>query len=118
MEPNRKRMGMAVLLGAVLGIFCIIGVGARVDNAPWYLFGMWYNRILMGILIGFAGGWTLIEGDDNTLKNAACRGLILGILVTSAIMFSTTFRDIPSWFAGVAYGVIIDVGATYFSKNY
>lgn len=118
-KTNYKRLWISVLLGAVLGVLCIIGVGYRVGMTgnEWYLFGMWYNRVLMGVLIGFAGYWELIRGEGNSnLKNSAVRGLILGIIVTSAIFFSTEFRDMPSWFAGMAYGVIIDVVATRLSS--
>ncbi|MFO7967553.1 MAG: hypothetical protein R6U44_08145 [Archaeoglobaceae archaeon] len=117
-KTNYKRLGISILLGAVLGILCIIGVGSRVGMTgnEWYLFGMWYNRVVMGVLIGFAGSWQLIKGRENLLKNAVVRGLILGTIVTSAIFFSTEFKDVPSWFAGIAYGVIIDVVATHFSK--
>ncbi len=119
MQTNHKRLGISVLLGAVLGVFCIIGVGSRVGMTgnEWYLFGMWYNRVLMGVLIGFAGSWQLIkEVEGKNLKNAGVRGLILGIIVSSAIFFSTGLKDVPAWFAGVAYGVIIDVVATHFSN--
>ena len=34
--------------------------------------------------------------------------------MTSAHFLSTEFRDIPSFFAGLGYGVIIDLTATYF----
>ncbi len=121
MQTNYKRLGISVLLGAALGVLCIIGVGSRVgiDGNEWYLFGMWYNRVLMGILIGFAGSWQLFkgEGKGKNLKNAGVRGFILGIIVTSAIFFSTGLKDMPAWFAGIAYGVIIDLVATYFSDQ-
>ncbi len=115
MEINKKRIGIAVLLGAILGIFCIVGVGTRIgfSGNKWYLFGMWYNRIIMGLLIGFAGSWEIFTSGSQ-LKNATLRGLILGTIVTSAILFSTSFKDIPSWGAGILYGIIIDVVATHF----
>ncbi|MFO7966649.1 MAG: hypothetical protein R6U44_03520, partial [Archaeoglobaceae archaeon] len=117
-KTNYKRLGISILLGAVLGILCIIGVGSRVGMTgnEWYLFGMWYNRVVMGVLIGFAGSWQLIKGGEKDLKNAGVRGLILGTIVTSAIFFSTGLKDVPAWFAGIAYGVIIDVVATHFSN--
>lgn len=83
----------------------------------WYLFGMWYNRVLMGVLIRFAGPWNLLPGNENQLKNAIIRGALLGAIVTSAILFSTSFKDLPSWGAGILYGILIDVGATYFSTE-
>lgn len=71
----------------------------------------------MGLLIGFAGSWIILPGEDKQLKNAGIRGLILGAIVTSAILFSTGAKDIPSWFAGLFYGLIIDVVATYFTEQ-
>ncbi|RZN63346.1 hypothetical protein [Methanonatronarchaeum sp. AMET6-2] len=116
---DKKRVGIATALGAFLGIFCIIGVGWRLGYTgnEWYLLGMWYNRVIMGAIIGFAGWWTLIPGPENWLKNSALRGLILGIIITSAIAITTAFKDVPSWFAGIAYGVIIDIATTYITKK-
>lgn len=104
-----KRLKISLAVGAVLGVFCIIGVGYRqgYTGNELYLFAMWYNRIIMGLLIGFAGNWL----DDRFV----IRGLILGTLVTTAFFFSTAFRDWPGWLAGVAYGVIIDYFATKYS---
>lgn len=119
MNTFQKRVRISISLGAILGIFCIIGVGTRLGFAgnEWYLIGMWYNRVLMGILIGFADSWILVPGKENQLRNAVIRGIILGTVVTSAIFFSTSFKDIPSWGAGIIYGIIIDVGATHFSTE-
>lgn len=118
MERFQKRFGLATLFGAILGVFCIMGVGIRleVSGNEWFLIGMWYNRVLMGILIGFAGSWKIFSGKENEDKNAIIRGLILGTIVTSAILLSTSFKDLPSWGAGIIYGIIIDFGATHFSK--
>lgn len=120
MQMNYRRLGISILLGAILGVLCIIGVGSRVGitGNEWYLLGMWYNRVLMGVLIGFAGSWMIVsrEEKEGDLKNAAIRGFILGVVVTTSIFLSTEFRDVPAWFAGVAYGVIIDVVATHFSN--
>lgn len=119
MEMDGKRVGISVLIGAFLGIFCIIGVGARLGFSGniVYLVGMWYNRVVMGLLIGFAGSWKIFEGKENLFKNAIVRGIILGTIVTSAILLSTSFKDIPSWGAGIVYGIIIDVGATHFTTD-
>ncbi|OUJ18990.1 putative membrane protein [Methanonatronarchaeum thermophilum] len=118
LNKNSKRILTAIALGGLLGVLCILGVGVRIGYAgnEWFLTGMWYNRVIMGGIIGFAGGWTLIPGAQNWLKNAALRGLLLGIFVTSAIAITTGFKDVPSWFAGVAYGVIIDTVTTYLNK--
>jgi hypothetical protein len=119
---NRKRVGIAILSGALLGILCIIGVGARIPGGYLpniiFLIGMWYNRVIMGLVIGLADEIVIIKGENNRMwANAIIRGLLFGIIVSVAIFLSTEFRDIPSLFAGIAYGVIIDLVATAFSRK-
>jgi len=111
-----KRLGLAILTGALLGVLCIIGVGNRVgfSGNGVYLFSMWYNRVVMGVVIGLAGGLEILKGPKNKWLNVALRGFIFGLFITSAHILSTDFRDIPSFFAGLSYGVIIDFVATKF----
>ncbi|MGY5863831.1 MAG: hypothetical protein RTV41_04460 [Candidatus Thorarchaeota archaeon] len=119
--PDYRRIGIATLTGAILGVVCIIGVGSRIPGGYLpnmvFLIGMWYNRVIMGMLIGFAGDVKLFaNADEKKLPNALLRGLIFGILVASAIFLSTEFRDVLSLFAGFAYGPIIDLVATWTEK--
>jgi len=119
---NRKRLGIAILSGALLGILCIIGVGARIPGGYLaniiFLIGMWYNRVIMGLVIGLADEIIIIKGENGRMwANAIVRGLFFGFLVSSAIFLSTEFRDLPAFFAGLAYGVIIDLVATAFSRK-
>ncbi|MFW9847850.1 MAG: hypothetical protein ACFFF4_01855 [Candidatus Thorarchaeota archaeon] len=122
-----RRIGIATILGAALGVLCIIGVGGRIDggyNANMiYLLGIWYNRLIMGILIGFSGEWIILKSDrTKNIGNAVIRGLIFGILISLATTFNlvsisgTMGPDILGFFAGIAYGPIIDLVATYFEK--
>ena len=108
-----KRIIIAILTGSILGIFCIIGASTRVGGVSGnelFLFALWYNRFLMGIVIGSASNLRII----NTRWNFLFRGGILGLIITSAFFLSTGFRDIPSFFAGIIYGLIIDYFATKF----
>jgi len=107
---QKRRLLISVLIGAVLGILCIVGVGTRIgfSGNELFLFAMWYNRVIMGLLIGLASDLKIIDSD----KNYLVRGFILGLLVTLAITFTSEFRDWPSFFAGIAYGLIIDFVAT------
>ncbi len=116
---NYRRLSIATLFGALLGILCIVGVGGRVGfSGNWlYLFSMWYNRLVMGVLIGLAGGFVIIKDERYKWINVSIRGLIFGLFITSAHFLSTEFRDIPSFFAGLAYGLIIDLGATFFGEK-
>ena len=124
---NMKRIGIATVMGALLGVLCIIGVGGRIDGGyatnMVYLIGIWYNRLIMGILIGFAGGWTILKSEkEKNLGNALARGILFGILVSTATVFSfvsiggSMGPDIMGLFAGFAYGPIIDLVATYLEK--
>jgi len=79
-----------------------------------FLFAMWYNRVVMGLLIGLAHEIKIIDSD----KNFIVRGLVLGLVVTLAITFTSEFRDWPSFFAGLAYGPIIDGLATKFGDRH
>ena len=99
----KKRKIFAVFRGAVLGVFCIIGAAVRFDGQKdWiYLFSLWYNRILMGLLIG-------VCPRPGKLSTALIRGAILGLLVSFAFFATTGFTDIVSFVAGIVYGIIID----------
>ncbi len=107
-----KRVMISVIMGAVLGVLCIVGVGTRIGYSgnELFLFAMWYNRIVMGLLIGLAYDIKIVDSN----KNFILRGLLLGLIVSLAITFTSEFRDWPSLFAGIAYGVIIDFVATRF----
>ena len=110
--PNPKRMGIGLLTGAILGIICIIGVGSRLGFSGnlVYLTGMWYNRVIMGLMVGLSEGIIIFEKSSK--YNSIFRGACIGLIVTTAIFLSTSFRDIPSFLVGVLYGVIIDFIST------
>jgi hypothetical protein len=118
-----RRVGIGIATGALLGVLCIVGVGTRLFAGAYlenmlYLFGMWYNRVIMGLLIGLAGGVMFIDRENpNSLANAALRGLILGVLVSSGIFLADAYQDVMSLLAGFAYGIIIDIVATQLTKE-
>ncbi|MFB6088448.1 MAG: hypothetical protein ABEK36_01575 [Candidatus Aenigmatarchaeota archaeon] len=107
---KNRRIEISLISGALLGVICIFGVGLRMGfdgNYP-FLFSLWYNRLLMGFLIGTASELKLIKSN----KNFVARGVLIGLLVTSAHSFTTQFTDLPSFFAGIIYGIVIDFIAT------
>jgi len=55
-----KRLINAIIVGAILGVLCIIGAYARSGNTASIgeLFSLWYNRIIMGVVIGASWGKT------------------------------------------------------------
>jgi hypothetical protein len=117
-----RRVGICVGFGALLGVLCIVGVGSRLFAGNYlgnilYLLGMWYNRVIMGLLIGLADGVSIVDRQNKkSLANAVVRGLLLGAAVSGAIFLSDAYQDLMSFLAGLAYGVIIDVAATYLQR--
>jgi len=116
-----KRIGSATLIGAILGILCILGAGGRIGG--WsgneiLLIGLWYNRVIMGLLIGFAGDLILIKkGNNSKWLNSILRGAILGLLVSLQFYLSTNLLDLLSFLAGIMYGIVIDLLCTLFIKK-
>lgn len=111
-----KRFWLSILLGAVLGIFCIIGIGYRVgyQGNELFLLAAWYNRVIMGLVIGLSASIKLTKSKSNSF----IRGAVLGLLVSFAWYLSTDFRDPMGFIAGIAYGIIIDAVVTrYLSKK-
>ena len=115
MEPRAKRLAVALITGAILGGLCIVGVSQRVGAAgnELFLFAVWFNRLLMGLVIGLAAWNGLPWGG----LGVVLRGATLGAFVALAGALSTGFRDISSFVAGIAYGVVIDGVATRFGRR-
>jgi hypothetical protein len=104
-----KRMWICLAAGAILGVFCIAGALIRsgFSSDALFLFSLWYNRLLMGLLIGAA--WKTIS-----LPKVLGRGALLGLLVSFAFYSSTGFNDLVSFLAGIVYGIIIELVAFKF----
>ncbi|WP_205216243.1 hypothetical protein [Acetobacterium bakii] len=106
-----KRLKVSLITGAVLGVFCIIGAlvrfGFQIEN--YLLFSLWYNRLLMGLVIGLPWAHT-------TIPKLLARGAVLGLIVSFAYYSSTGFADIVSFLAGIVYGMIIEYVAFMFTN--
>jgi len=96
-------MKVSLTTGAILGVACIIGASIRSDFGlgATYLFTFWYNRLLMGFVIG------LLDGKMG-LPKVLYRGAGIGLLVSFAFYSSTGFGDPVGFIAGIIYGVIIE----------
>jgi hypothetical protein len=118
---NLKRIVLATSLGALLGIFCILGASGRVGG--WkgneiLLIGLWYNRVIMGLLIGFTGSLELFKkGNTSKWVNSILRGAIFGLLVSLQFYLSTIFLDLLSFLAGILYGIVIDLLCVIFTHK-
>ena len=105
-----KRVWVCLIAGAILGVVCIIGAQLRSGfekDAP-FLFAFWYNRLLMGLIIG-------LVGTRLRLWQAIGRGAVLGLVVSFAFFASTGFGDLVGFLVGVIYGIIIEIVALKFT---
>ncbi len=106
---KNKRLLIAIITGAVLGIFCIIGVSARLGFAgnELFIFSTWLNRVVMGMVIGL-----ICSGMKKSSPFVLLRGAFLGLVISGSFYLATDFRDTLGFFAGIVYGMIIDYVAT------
>ena len=104
-----KRMWVCLASGAILGVICIIGALVRsgFESDLYFLFSLWYNRLIMGLVIGAA--W-----KNLSLVKTIGRGALLGLIVSFAFYSSTGFLDLVSFLAGIIYGIIIEYVAFKF----
>jgi hypothetical protein len=111
-----KRLTISIIAGGILGIICILGALVRIGG--WtgnelYLFALWYNRVIIGLMVGLAGDRQLIKGGWNPVM----RGGLLGLVVSAAFYFSTGFLDGTAFIAGIIYGILIDYLTPWIEKR-
>lgn len=105
-----KRLNVSLIAGAVLGVVCIAGLGVRsggLAGKGLFAVALWYNRVIMGLVVGLAGAWQLVR----TPANRYLRGALLGLLISAAFFLSTGLQDAVSFLAGIVYGLIIEAVA-------
>ena len=98
-----KKLIWSLLLGAILGVVCIVGASLRSQQtlSASYLFAFWYNRLLIGLVIGLL--------PKQSYKALFISGVILGTVVSFAFYASTNFQDVVGFIAGMVYGAIIPI---------
>ncbi|MHA1708148.1 MAG: hypothetical protein ACTSYV_03610 [Candidatus Heimdallarchaeaceae archaeon] len=121
---NIKRISISTLTGLILGVFCIVGIGQRAFGGEYltnfaYLGGIWVARVLLGLMIGFVQDVHLVKGENwERWVNSGIRGALVGLFFSIMVLLLDNLGryDIGTFFAGIAYGVIIDLVATYFTR--
>ncbi|MFC1541728.1 hypothetical protein ACFL50_04670 [Candidatus Latescibacterota bacterium] len=111
----KKRLTISLITGALLGIVCIIGTSVReggYQNNTLYLFAMWYNRVIIGLTVGFSDSFHI----SNSSYERYIRSGIIGLLVSLAFFLTSGFRDYIAFIAGIFYGLIIEHVASRYSK--
>lgn len=107
-----KRLMYGLILGAILGVFCILGASLRMPGelSTTYLFAFWFNRLLMGLVIG-------LFNRPKSIQVGLIRGVLLGAFVSFAFYSATEFLDLMGFLAGIVYGIIIESVLFYQVKD-
>ncbi|MHA1518863.1 MAG: hypothetical protein ACTSRK_01645 [Promethearchaeota archaeon] len=126
MEHLKKlRLGIATGLGMVLGLICVLGQSLRMPdnplpNATIYLLAAWYNRVIMGILIGCADDWQILKPNTQSkaIINAIIRGALIGTLVSVSFGLLQQRIEIVYFLAGIVWGILNDTLTTWILLNW
>ncbi len=104
-------MKVSIISGAILGVVCIVGASIRSGFGydAVFLFAFWYNRLLMGVVIGLLDAKLGMPG-------LIYRGAGIGLLVSFAFYSSIGFGDPIGFIAGIIYGVIIEYAAYKYGR--
>lgn len=111
-----KRLLIGTLAGALLGVVCILGVAQRLPTAPvpsetGYLANAWFQRLIMGVIVGLAGNLRLF-GAPQGLPNAALRGLLIGAFTSVSFAFLGQQTTWTYFAAGLGFGLVADLATT------
>ena len=111
---KNKRLIAALTTGAMLGVFCIVGMIVRrgFEGNELFILATWVNRVVIGLVIGLASAYKI----KNDLKSILFRGAVLGFIVSGSFYIATNFYDTPGFIMGIVYGMIIDYVATKYEK--
>ena len=115
-------MVIALIVAVLFGVYCVYGTAEYMKTAPVpgfevtveYLLTIFYNRVLMGIAVGLAGGVVLTR---RKLVNAAIRGAILGAIFSLGIsLYGFLTGAYVFIIFGAVYGAVTDLAATRFGS--
>ena len=74
------------------------------------------SRLVLGVTIGFVAEFTIIPGIGwKKWLNVSIRGIFFGLLFATTVLLIDPYFNFMTFGAGIAYGLIIDLVATFFS---
>ena len=107
---NKNRFQRALITAAIFGIICVLSFVIRFGykNNFIYLLALFYNRLLIGVVIG------LLSTNKGFI--VLFRGLIIGFLVGLGLYISSEFTDIVAVIGGGVIGLIVDAVASRYTN--
>jgi hypothetical protein len=112
---NLKRMGIALIVAAIFGLFCAYGMTTveipGVEITLSLLLMTFYARLLIGFVIGLSEHVKLLGREPH---NSILRGAVMGGIVSIVVSFYGGGEVMISF--GIIYGIITDFLATRFGS--
>lgn len=116
-----KRMIIALVVSGLFGIYCSYATYEYLKTADIpglvtmeYLLTIFYNRLILGFIIGFVEDITMIK---KRLLNSIVRGVVLGAIISLGISFYGFFTGSYTFILfGILYGAVTDLLATKFGS--
>ncbi|MBD3253484.1 MAG: hypothetical protein GF383_00245 [Candidatus Lokiarchaeota archaeon] len=112
------RMAICLVLGAIAGVICAIGTATAPIPAELrtieFLLYVWYNRLMLGFILGFADNITIIKNDYG---NVIIRGAVIGGVFSLLMVIPAGISAISYLYAGIIFAIIIDLIATKFGGS-
>lgn len=108
---NTRRIKISLALGVVAGAICLYGTMTGIPGVLTVpiLATIFYDRVLLGFVVGIAGGLKI---------HPLIRGAIIGAVVSLLIAIPSGVTGGALLIsAGVVYGIVIDLMATKFSPG-
>lgn len=110
MNMNIKRIGWGTLCGMIAGIICVLGNIPNIPidsaNASYLVIAFW-ERTILGLIIGCFGSVEIKKG--NPIVDAIIRGAFFGMSLSWHMAFFSNIFSINYFFAGIVFGILIDI---------
>ena len=107
---NQKRLKRALITAFIFGILCVLSFIIRFGYKEnfIYLLALFYNRLLIGVVIG------LLSQKKGII--VLLRGLLLGLLIGLGLYISSEFKDVIGLIGGGIAGLVIDAVASQYTN--
>ncbi len=112
---NMKRMGIALFVAALCGLFCAYGTANTqvpgLEITMPLLLTIFYARLLIGFVVGLSEQVKLLGKEPH---NSIVRGAVMGAIVSIGVSFFGGGAIMTAF--GIVYGIITDFLATRFGS--
>ena len=107
-------MIISLILGALGGVYCVIATAAFNRVSIKFLVYIWYNRVILGFVIGIADNIILFK---NKYGNPIIRGAVIGLILGIILIIIPGLAAISYLITGIIFGALFDLIATQMTPS-